>query len=201
MIFSSQIKLIYLVGLIASGFFISIYLYYKIREDAINTILNALLLGSGSYMIYTTFVYRIDDDIIIGRICAGSYCLIYFFPLIIIYRAFKHKNYKLIPFYKVLCSLFHSIFWIIYGIMIKEEYVVLPHYINLVLSPIQIALFYNYKKRYKIIEENDKDSDSTIEISSNEETQKINKNKINKKKEKNYVIKPIIILGNNNNEM
>ena len=58
MIFSKQIQLKYLIGVVASGIFISIYFYYKIRKDAVDTILNALILGTGSYMIYSAFVLK-----------------------------------------------------------------------------------------------------------------------------------------------
>ena len=186
MIFSKQIQLKYLIGVVASGIFISIYFYYKIRKDAVDTILNALILGLGSYMVYSAFVYRIEDDEVIGKICTGSHCLLYFFPLIILYKVIRQKKYILIPFYKVCGSLISSICWIIYGIMIKEIYVVRPHYINLVLSPILIILFYYYKKKYPII-------DFNIEISSQEE-----RHRIKEEIEKNRIIKPVIIFENNN---
>ena len=203
MIFSEQIKLIYLIGVISSGIFVSIYLYFELKKYVIDTFLNSLILGSGSYMVYLSFTVIIDDDTLIGKICTGTHCLLYFFPIRNIYRVMKQKNFMLISFYRAWGSLFNSILWIIYGILIQENYVVLPHCFNIILEPVQIILFLNYRKKYPIIEDKE-DFSPTIDIESSEnENKKKEKepkvNEINNGKEENVKERPVIIVGNETN--
>ena len=169
MLYSDQIKIISGVGMISSGIFVLIYLYYEIRKYTIDTILNTLILSSGSYMIYLTLTIIIDDDTTIGKICVVTHCLIFFFPIRLIYKVLKEKNYMLIPFYQAWGSLFMSISWIIYGILISEIYVVIPHCFNIILATMQIVLYLNFKKKYPIISDKDFSSIIGIENISNED--------------------------------
>ena len=162
LIYSNQIKIINLLGMLTNGFFVIIYLFFEIKKYIIDTILNTLILTSGTYMIYLSLAITIEEDTVIGKICAGTHCLLFFFPIQLIYRVFKQKNFMLIPFYSVFASLLMSFFWVIYGIMITEIYIVFPHCINIFFSSLQIILFLNYRKKYPIFKE--KDIISTIGI-------------------------------------
>ena len=120
MLYSDQIRVIASIGMVASGFFIIVYLAYEIKKYVLDTILNALLITSISYLIYLSLNFTIEDDTIIGKICAGTHILIFYFPMRIIYRVLKEKNYMLIPFCQAWSSLFMSICWVIYGNLISE---------------------------------------------------------------------------------
>jgi solute carrier family 50 protein (sugar transporter) len=154
MLYSDQIKIINLIGMVASGIFILIYLYYEIRKYVVDTVLNALLLGSGSYMMYLTLTIMIDDDTIIGKICATAQCLLHYFPIKNIYQVIKEKNFMLIPFCTAWGHMLCSICWALYGIMTTEVYVVIPQCIGIILSTVQVILFLNYRKAYPIYEIN-----------------------------------------------
>ena len=154
MLYSDQIKIINLIGMIASGIFILIYLYYEIRKYVVDTVLNALILSSGSYMMYLTLTIMIEDDTTIGKICAAAQCLLHFFPIRNIYQVIKQKNFMLVPFCTAWGQMFCSICWTLYGIMTTEIYVVLPQCIGIILSTVQVILFLNYRKNYPIFDEN-----------------------------------------------
>ena len=143
-----------------------IYLAYEIRKYTIDAILNILIIFTGSYAVYKGFTIMIDDDSIIGKICFGTSCLIFFTPIQFIYRVTKEKNYNLIPIYLVCASLLSSFFWIIYGIFIKDLYIVFPNAIGIILAKIQILVFLKYKRKYPGIGE--RESSSTIGIETNE---------------------------------
>ena len=179
LIYSDQIKVINLVGMLTNGFFVIIYLFFEIKKYLIDSVLNILILSSGTYMIYLSLAITIEEDTVIGKICAGTHCLLLFFPIQIIYRVFKQKNFMIIPFYSVFASLLMSFLWIIYGIMITEMYLVFPHCINLFFSSLQIILFLNYRKKYPIFKEKEIISTIGIETIGNEE----NKNQESKEKE------------------
>ena len=197
MLISDQIKVISGIGMVASGLFVLVYLYYEIRKYIVDTILNALILGSGSYMIYLTLTVMIEDDTIIGKICAGTHCLVFYFPIRLIYKVLKEKNFMLIPFCQAWGSLLMSISWVVYGILITEIYVVFPHCINIILATVQIILFLNYRRKYPII--NGKDFSSTIGIENDENKKEDTvKQEINEDNDSNIKERPVKIVEKEN---
>ena len=139
----------------------------------------------------------IEDDAIIGKICAGTHCLIFYFPIRLIYKVLKEKNFMLIPFCQAWGSLLMSISWVVYGILITEIYVVFPHCINIILATVQIILFLNYRRKYPII--NGKDFSSTIGIE-NEDNKKEDKVKeeINEDNDDQLKERPVKIVEKEN---
>ena len=201
LLYSDQIKVINLIGTTINGIFLLIYLYYEIKKYTIDAILNGLILASGTYMIYLSLTVMIEDDTIIGRICSASYCLLFYFPMELIYRVIKQKNFMLIPFCSAWGSMFMSIFWILYGIIITEIYLVIPHCINVILATVEIILFLNYRKKYPINISNE--FSSTYEFE-NPETNEIKEEKhkmkdINEESEPTLQEKPVNILEKENN--
>ena len=197
LLYSDQIKVINLIGMVASGIYILIYLYYEIRVYTIDTILNALILGSGTYMIYLSLTVMIEDDTVIGKICSGTHCLLFFFPIQNIYQVIKQKNFMLIPFCTAWGSMFMSICWILYGIMITEIYVVFPHCINIILATVQIIMFLNYRKKYPILEAKEF-SPPTIGFE-NHKKEDNNKKEENEENESVEKEQPVKIVENENN--
>lgn len=199
LLISDQIKVINLIGMVASGIYVLIYLFYEIRVYKLDTILNTLILGSGTYMIYLSLTDIIEDDTVIGKICFGTHCLLFFFPIQNIYQVIKQKNFMLIPFCSAWGSMFMSICWILYGIMITEIYLVLPHCINIILATVQIIMFLNYRKKYPIFE-NKEFPTSTIEYE-NHKNEDNNNNKREENEETEYIEKekPVKIIENDNN--
>ena len=168
MFYSDQIKIISGIGMVCSGVFVLIYLFYEIRKYTVDTILNFLILSSGSYMIYLIITYIISDDTLIGKICVGTHCLIFFFPIRLIYKVLNERNCMFISFYQVCGSLLMSICWVVYGILISEIYVIYPHCLNIILANIQIFLYFKFKRKYPILRDKEFCSIIGIENSSNE---------------------------------
>ena len=107
----------------------------------------------------------------------------------------------LIPFCSAWGSMFMSIFWILYGIIITEIYLVIPHCINVILATVEIILFLNYRKKYPINISNE--FSSTYEFE-NPETNEIKADKhkmkdINEESEPTLQEKPVNILEKENN--
>ena len=165
-IFSDPIKICNLIGVSISFFLMVIYLAYEIKKYMVDAILNISIIFTGSYAIYKGFTIMIDDDTIIGKICFGTSCLVFFTPIQLIYRVTKEKNYNLIPIYLSCASLLSSCFWIIHGVFIKDLYIVFPNVIGIILAKILIFIFLKYKRKYPGIGE--RESSSTIDIETNE---------------------------------
>ena len=175
-IFSEPIKICNLIGAITSFFLILIYLAYEIKKYTVDAILNILIIFTGSYAVYKGITIMIDDDTIIGKICFGTYCLLFFTPIQLIYRVIKEKNFNLIPIYLSYASLLSSYLWIIYGVFIKDLYITFTNVIGIILTKIQIFIFLKYKRKYPGIGERESSSTIDIEINENEKEKKEEEN-------------------------
>ena len=172
MIFSDQIKYSYLAASCISLLLMVIYLIYELRKYLVDSILNALIIITGTWAVYRALTIIIDDDRIVGKICIGTTLVVFLTPIQTLYKVIKEKNYILIPFYSAIVYLFASIVWVVYGVMITEFYIVAPNAAGIIISLIQIFIYLNFKKKYPIIGERDISSTIGIETSGMEETKK-----------------------------
>ena len=165
MIFSDQIKYAYVIGAGINIILIIIYLAFEVKKYLVDSIMNTLILITGTWALYRALTVIIDDDRIVGKICAGTSCLVLLSPIQILYKVIKDKNYRLIPFLNCFLIFLYSICWVVYGIFITDFYIVFPNAIAIILSFIEMLIFMNYKKKYPLI--GDRDFSSTIGIESN----------------------------------
>ena len=199
MIFSNQLKYCYLIGSIINCILMVIYLVYEVKKYLIDSILNALILITGTWALYRALIIIIDDDRIVGKICVGTCFIVYLSPIQIIYRVLKDKNYLLIPIYNCWLIFSYSISWVVYGIYITDTYVIVSYSVSIVLSLLEIAIYLNYKQKYPSIGEREFSSSIGIESSNDESTKKeempikLTEENEEEIKEKN---KPVKILNN-----
>ena len=172
MIFSDQLKYGYLIGSCIFGLLIVIYLIFEIRKYLVDTVLNALILITGTWALYRALTIIIDDDRVVGKICIGTAIIVYVQPMQILYKVIKEKNYAFISIYNCYLSFLYSVCWLVYGIFITDFYVVFPYAVGFILSLVQIVVYLNYKKKYPIIGERDFSSTIGIETTPNEEAKK-----------------------------
>ena len=162
MIFSDQVKYSKAVAACISLLLMIIYLAYELKKYLVDSILNALILITGTWAVYRALTIIIDDDRIVGKICIGTAIVVFLTPIQILYRVIKEKNYILIPIYEAWAYLFASIAWVTYGVMITDFYVVCPHVMGIVLSLVQIIVYLNFRRKYPAI--GDREFSSTIGI-------------------------------------
>ena len=181
-IYSDQMKLCYLVGIISSFILLAIYLLFEQRKYTHDAILNAVIIINATLVIYKGLNIVVDDVDNIARICLAISLPILFYPIHTIYQVIKRRNYNLIPYKTSWYSMGVSLCWIIYSVLFDEFYIILPNVFIYILSSIQVFLYYRYKKIYTITDDN------TISIISfektNEEKEKEVKEDIKEKKEK-----------------
>ena len=172
MIFSDQIKYAYLVGSCINLVLMVIYLIYEIRKYLVDTILNILILITGTWALYRALTIIIDDDRIVGRICIGTSCVVFLFQIQIIYKVLKERTYNISPIYNCYIALFYSICWVVDGIFITDFYVVFPNALNIVLSLVQIIMYVHYSRKFPAIGQREFSSTIGIETTSNDEPKK-----------------------------
>jgi uncharacterized protein with PQ loop repeat len=162
MIFSDQVKISNCISAGICLMLMLIYLGYELKKYLIDSILNTLILVTGSWAVYRALTIVIDDDRVVGDICIGTTLIIFIFPLQIMYKVFKEKNYNLIPVLSSIIYLFSCLFWFLYAIFIKDFYLAFPNILGVILSSSEIALYLNCKKKYPGIGE--RDTIGTIDI-------------------------------------
>ena len=167
MIFSDQVKICNGIGAISSLCLICVYLVYEIRKYTLDAILNALIIITGSYAVYRGLTIVVDDDAIIGKICNCTAIIVFLSPIQLIYRVLKeNNNYHLIPIYTAWVSIFSTGCWIMYGILIKDIYIMIPNVVGLLLGIVQIVIFMIFKRKYPTLSDRERDT-STIDIENN----------------------------------
>ncbi len=172
MIFSDQIKYCFMIGSIINLILMVIYLAFEVKSYLVDAILNTLILITGTWALYRALTIIIDDDRIVGKICIGTACIVFYSPVQTIYRVIKEKNYRLIPIYNCYFVLAYGICWVIYGVFITDFYVVFPNAISIIISLIAVFIYCNYKRKYPVIGERDFSSTIGIETSTTEEPKK-----------------------------
>jgi hypothetical protein len=172
MIFSDQIKYCYIIGSCINLVLMVIYLVYEIRRYLVDTILNTLILVTGTWALYRALTIIIDDDRIVGKICIGTSCIVFLNQVQIIYKVLKDRNYNLIPIYNCWIALFYSICWVVYGIFITDFYVVFPNSILIILSLVQVIIYVNFSRKYPPPGKTEFSSTIGIETTSNDEGKK-----------------------------
>ena len=120
-IFSNQMKTCNFIGFLISSLFIIIYLFYEVKKFLTDAILNALIILSGSWAFYRALIYILAEPSTVGIVCTLTYLLALLYPLYLIYRVVKEKNYRLISYVVSGSSISSAVFWAIYGIMERDR--------------------------------------------------------------------------------
>lgn len=167
--FSDQMRLSYIIGSAIFLILILIYLYYEIRKYIFDTILNIGILGTGTYSLYVGLTLIFDDDQVAAKFCNVSSFIYFFFPMKVIYKVIVYKAYNLISVKFNIIHIITSFLWTVYGVLILENLLAYPHLINIILSLIQLYLYYIYKKKFPSIEENPVNNSIGLENNGNEE--------------------------------
>ena len=149
---SQQIEICSIIGCCISLSFIIIYFVYEIRKYIIDTIVNALIILSLSWIIYRVFV-RVDNyPEIAGKICLCSSIIALIYPIFLIYKVLKYKNYLIIPVVTAIFSILGGIFWVLYGLVKKNYYIAISNSFEIIVGIVQVIIRSNIKKKYKSIE-------------------------------------------------
>ena len=145
LLYSTQIRIINLIGVIINGFLIFIYSLCQITKSLSDAALNILIIASGSYLIYLTLDQIVENDKTVGKICVGVVCLLSYFQLKTILKIMGEKDINVIPIFQAWFTLITVTLWGFYGYMISEYYIIFPQIIFGFLSIVQIWFYAHYK--------------------------------------------------------
>lgn len=195
MIFSDQLKISNLIAAISSLILIVIYLIYELKKYLLDSILNALIIISGTWAVYRALTIMIDDDRIVGKIGIGTLLIVFLTPMYNVYKVIKDKNYNLISIYSAWIYLFACIFWVVYGFFIVDYIVIIPHIGGILLSLFQIIVFLTCKRKYPGISEKVFSSTIGIESTGNDEIKKEESTEVKIDEEPKAKVKKVKIIS------
>lgn len=202
LVLSEQVKYCSIIGCYICTIFIIIYLIYEIREFIADTILNALLLFTGTLAVYRVLSIIFPDSGIVGKLGIFTTLIYLLYPLLLIYRVTKVKNYQLIPIFLPILNILSSICWIIYCSFIEENYLIIAHSLIIFVGIYSCLIRQYYKIKFPTIEQTKEIATIGIESTGTEE-KKIETN-IQKVEEENdddkIKIKPVKIITKKDKE-
>ena len=172
MIFSNQIRICNIIGASSTFILIFIYLSYEIRKYILDSILSAIIVIYGTFVLYNYLTVIITDKVdTIGNFCIFAKFCVFISPIQLIFRVIKEKNYILIPIYASFVSFSSGICWVIYGFYIENIFVIIPNTVGIILGIIQFYVFFYYKKYYSnlYLSNNTIHIDNSLEESDNKE--------------------------------
>ena len=199
MVFSEQVRYGYFLSWVICILSITIYLFNELKKYFLDTILNAVLLVIGTWCAYFYLVNILDETVVVGIMCIFSTFFASLYTIKTIYRVLKQKNFYLIKIYQTLLNLFACICWVGYGILYKDFFLIFIDSFGIIISVIQIVIYFNYKKKYPSIGYS---STTIIDTSLNEENKneveiKIDDDNLSEIKDKPVKISEIINKNNN----
>jgi hypothetical protein len=168
-ILCKQLKYGNCIGGFVSLSLIAIYLLFEIRKYPVDSLLNILILILGTLVIQKGLSIILEDPQIIGKICIGARLITFSYPILMIYRAVKEKNYMFISLSTTVGNLIFCIGWFIFGRNIKDNNVVCANGIGVILGIIQFIVYLNFRKKYQY---NGPTKTIGIERSSGDDTKK-----------------------------
>ena len=166
LIYCIPLKVCNFFGLCFSLLFSIIYLSYEIKKFFFDVFLNTVIIFTGTWAIFRTFTILLPDLGIVGKACTLTSLISLSYSLHLIYRAAKENNSRLISLHVAIFTILSGIFWVIFGFIEWDFYIVYPNLFTIFVAFAQIIVWINNKVKYTKIGQIAGSSDIKIEIES-----------------------------------
>ena len=178
LVFASHIQTCCIVGCGLSLFFIIIYLAYEIKKYFTDAVLNTLIVFTGTWAAYRALTINLADPVLVGRVCIAIFVVFLMYPLHLLYRVIKEKNYTLVSMIFSIFIIVPGILWAIYGFFANDYFIISPSFLAVLVGIVLIVVRNNIKNKYHTIEHAPEISTIDIENIDDENFKKLEKNKI-----------------------
>ena len=142
------IKFCNIVGLIIYLLLIIIYLAYETKKYLLDSILNALIVFNGTWAAHRALSGALTELNILENICFITTCACCIYPLFLIYKVIRVKNYNVIPEITVIGSIISEICWVVSGLINDNHFFVKCHIVRIFVSIAEISISVIYKKQF-----------------------------------------------------
>ena len=160
--FKSEIKFANMIGAIISILLIIIYLYYELKTNILDSLLNLIIIIISTLCAFEWLGNLIIDENNVGKICLLISIISFIIIMSYVYNGVNEKKYSLIPINYPIISFPIFLCWIKYCLMFGEYYYLTTNIIGIIVSVVEIILYIYYKKEYPMI--NDEESETAIKI-------------------------------------
>jgi len=129
---------------------IFIYLIFEVRKYTVDTILNTLILIVGTLIIHKCLQEIVEESKTVAKFCVIAKIITYYIPTTTILRAINEKNFLHISIINSLTWLTSCIGWAVFGKLINNIYILASNLIGIIISLIQIVIYFNYRQYYRL---------------------------------------------------
>lgn len=147
-ILCEQVKLCNMIGGGCTLFLISLYLVFELRKYLIDAILNAIILCLGTLVLHKGLTVIVEDSQMVGKICIGTKMITFCIPILLVFKVFKEKNYKLISINSTLTYMAACIGWALFGKFTNDLNIMIANCLGIILCFIQFVVYLNFKKKF-----------------------------------------------------
>lgn len=166
------IKISYMISGIITLIFIFTYLIFESKKYLCDAVLNTFFVVSGTWIIYRGLILIIGKINLVRYICIGTTILIFLFPFFKFYKILKEKNKKFVQVFSSWKFIFSSICWIVYAILIKNYFLIIPNAIGIFFSLINFFMNFYIKKKRLAFRKRDSTGNINIGSGTNDENKK-----------------------------
>ncbi|KAJ8752995.1 hypothetical protein K2173_008730 [Erythroxylum novogranatense] len=139
------------IGTLLELSFIFIYLWFAPRKEKVKVASLTLVVVLLSILVIVVSVFVRHDHsrrkLFVG--CAGivASAVMYGSPLVAVKTVIETESVEFMPFYLSFFTFLSSTLWGIYGLLELDFFIASPSIVGIILSIIQLALYFKYRKR------------------------------------------------------
>ena len=139
----SPLAIVSLLGGILMSIYTVCFYIYCVRKSAVRR----QILGAFAFFVllwlYLSFASTNDDNgtHYCGIVCCGMSILFYGSPLINLVHVIRTKSTSTLPFPIIVGNFFNTGLWWLYGIIIQDNFVMVPYCLGFFLGFMQLSLF------------------------------------------------------------
>lgn len=141
-----------ILGVLASGSYISVYLYYTPAKRYVVTLLAWVALGLTCVTLYAVLgasgvTGQSNKQVgkVVGFVAVGVTLILYGSPFETIVKVLRTKSASSLPIALCFVAMLNCALWMLYGILDSDMFVLTPNVIGLAFSVVQVALYVKYR--------------------------------------------------------
>ncbi|XP_076939680.1 bidirectional sugar transporter SWEET9-like [Bidens hawaiensis] len=168
------------IGCFIQTFYICFFLFYapkKARIESLKLIVLMIVVGFGLIVGLTQFfAFGANRVKIVGWICLVFALCVFVAPLGVVRQVIKTKSVDYMPILLSVALTLNAVTWFFYGLLLQDFNIAIPNVLGFTFGVVQIILYFVYKNKKPICNENEKVSGLEIKNIATEE-KKIPENK------------------------
>lgn len=144
------------VGIALELSYVLIYFFYASAKGKVKVAMTAIPVLVLFSTIAAVSAFAFHDNrhrkLLVGSFGLGVSVAMYASPLVVMKKVIQTKSVEFMPLPLSVCSFLATIFWLTYGLLIRDIFVAGPSLVGAPLGIIQLVIYFKYRKG-RIVEE------------------------------------------------